>query len=121
MLLHNLSRRLSLSNDFKIKERLFEHLLRPRLDAESSTLNGCCCRYDFTVCHETLSPLQGSASLSLKEIHLLDLLLKSGWCAHFFGSWAVEKNSDPEFSGREHNGLSHLDCDLSIQSSRLRL
>ena len=85
MLLHNLSRRrLSLSSDFKTKERLFEHLLRPRLDAESSTLDRCCHRYDFTVCHETLSPLLGSALLSLKEIHLLDLLLKSGWRAHFF-------------------------------------
>ena len=40
MLLHNLSRRLSLSSDFKIEKRLLEHLLRPRLDAESSTFNG---------------------------------------------------------------------------------
>ena len=40
MLLHNLSRRLSLSSDFKIKERLFEHLLRPRLDAEVQPLTG---------------------------------------------------------------------------------
>ena len=81
MLLFNLSRRLSLSSDFKIKKRLLEHPLCPRLDAESSTLNGLFCEYDFLVCHEFFSPL-GFSLLSLKEIHLLDLLLKSDWCAH---------------------------------------
>ena len=91
MLLFNLSRRLSLSSDFKIKKRLFEHLLCPCLDAESSTLNGCFCRYDFLVCHEILSPYWVSVSLSLKEIHLLDLLLKSGWCAHLLGVAPLRK------------------------------
>ena len=85
MLLFNLSRRLSLSSDFKIKKRLLEHLLYPRLDAESSTLNGGCCGYDFLVCLEIFSPYGVAVLLSLKEIHLLDLLLKSVWCAHLLG------------------------------------
>ena len=58
MLLFNLSRRLSLSSDFKIEKRLLEHLLRPRLDAESSTFNGDFCGYDFLVRHDIFSPTE---------------------------------------------------------------
>ena len=81
MLLFSLSRRLPLSSDFNNKKRLLEHLLCLRFDVESSTFNRGLCGYDFLVCHDIFNPIG-----SLEEIHLLDLLLKSSWCTHLFGS-----------------------------------
>jgi len=56
MLLFGLSRRLPLSSDFNNRKRLLDHLLCPRFDAESLTLNRGLCGYAVPTCHDIFSP-----------------------------------------------------------------
>ena len=56
MLLFGLFRRLPLSSDFNNRKRLLEHFLRPRFDAENSTLNRGLCGYAVPICHDIFSP-----------------------------------------------------------------
>ena len=56
MLLFGLFSRLPLSSDFNDRKRLSEHLLRPRLNAESSTLNRGLCGYAMPTYHDILDP-----------------------------------------------------------------
>ena len=58
MLLFGLFNGLPLSSDFNGRKRLFEHFLRPRLNADSSTLNRGFCGYAMPTYHDILDPIK---------------------------------------------------------------